>query len=50
MKVPPDSETKMMLTRSGASLRMRPREVPTGVANAKRMMNLRSCLKSEKDF
>jgi hypothetical protein len=50
MKVPPESETKIMFTRSGASFKSNPSEVPTGVAKAKSTINLRSYLKSLKDF
>ncbi len=50
MKVPPASDVNMIFTISGASFNSNPIAVPTGVANANRIMNLSSYLKSEKDF
>ena len=50
MKLPPARLVKTILTISGAELRAMPREVPIGVAKAKRNMNFRSLLKSKPAF
>lgn len=50
MKVPPASDVNIIVTISGASDKTSPKAVPSGVAKANSTMNLRSYLKSEKDF
>jgi hypothetical protein len=50
MKLPPARLVKTMPTIGGAELRAIPREVPRGVAKAKRNMNLKSLLNSNPAF